>query len=732
MKECVNVNEIGFEVYKKILIIEHDEKYNKQLSDKLNTLDYIVSSSKSYEDTTKLLGEENFDYIIVNLDSDTSEHNELLNFLKITTNSKLMVLSNSKDTQYQEYLYFNGIVKFLQKDQTIQEVVDVIHSTIKSITLRFILNDILLIQNSSFVIEQINNLLTPRDYKVTVKKDIDNIKDILNSKDFSVVLIDLEMDSIDPLKVIEYIKSTKDQHIPILVLSGNNDATSQEKILQLGVSDIIKKPISSKDFIFKVDFWNHYFKQEYSLLCQQKLLNQYKDIVDRASIVSKTDPKGKITYINKKFCEISGYSEYDLIGKPHNIVRHPDMPKEAFEDMWDTIKNKKQVWHGKVKNKKKDGGFYVVDSFVKPILNTAGEITEFIALRNDITEIEKAKEHFQKQHNILGDNLETAMALAKEYEFAIDESNIVSRTDLQGKITYVNDKFCEVSQYNRDELIGVCHSIVKHPDMKDEIYKELWETITAGKIWKGQIKNLKKYGDDYYVDTLIMPIKDKDKNIIEFMAIRHDVSEIINLHKELEDTQKEIIYKMGEIGETRSKETGHHVKRVALYSELLAKLYGLSDEEATLINLASPMHDIGKVAIPDAVLNKPARLTKEEFDIIKTHATIGYEMLNHSNRPILKTAAIVAYEHHERWDGKGYPRGLKEDEIHIYGRITAIADVFDALGSHRCYKPAWSLDKIIELYAQERGKQFDPKLIDLFLDNIDKFLEIRDMFKDKV
>ena len=732
MKECVNIDDVAFDLFKSILIIEHDENYNKQLACKLNELDYIVTSAVCYKDVKNLLRNENFDYIIVNLDNDESEQNELLNFLKITTDSKIMVLSDSLDTQYKEYLYFNGVIKFLQKNQTIDEITDIINNTIISISSRFILNDVLLMQNSPFVIEQINNLLTSREYNIITNGCDNEIETVLKQNDITLILIDLEMNCIDPIKLIEKIKSnTEDAHIPILILSGNNDLTSQEKILQLGVSDIIKKPISSRDFIFKVDFWNRYYRQEYSLLCQQKLLNEYKDIVDKASIVSKTDPKGKITYVNKKFCQISGYNEYELIGKPHNIVRHPDMPKSAFKDMWDTIKNKKEIWHGKVKNKKRDGSFYIVDSFIKPILDTNGNISEYIALRNDITEIEMAKEHFKKQHNILGDNLESAMALAKEYEFAINESNIVSRTNLKGEIIYVNDKFCKVSEYSRDELIGACHSIVRHPDMRDEIFKDLWETITKGEVWRGQLKNLKKYGSSYYVDTLIVPIKDKDNHIIEFMAIRHDVSEIINLHTELENTQKEIIYKMGEIGESRSKETGHHVKRVALYSELLAKLYGLSDEEANMLNLASPMHDIGKVGIPDAILNKPAKLDNNEWEIMKSHTTTGFNMLNYSTRPILQTAAIVAHEHHERWDGKGYPRGIKGEDIHIYGRITAVADVFDALGSERCYKSAWGLDKILDLFKEEKGKQFDPDLIDLFFDNLDKFVEIRDMFSDK-
>jgi response regulator RpfG family c-di-GMP phosphodiesterase len=187
---------------------------------------------------------------------------------------------------------------------------------------------------------------------------------------------------------------------------------------------------------------------------------------------------------------------------------------------------------------------------------------------------------------------------------------------------------------------------------------------------------------------------------------------------------------MGAIGESRSKETGNHVKRVAEYSKILALAYGIQEDEAELLKMASPMHDIGKVGIPDSILKKPAKLTAEEFDVMKGHAEIGYEMLKHSKRDILKTAAIVAYQHHERWDGKGYPKGLSNENIHIYGRITAVADVFDALGSERVYKHSWSDEEIFKLFKEEKGKQFDPKLIDLFFENFHKFDEVRKQLVD--
>ncbi|NRF90732.1 HD domain-containing protein [Paenibacillus frigoriresistens] len=202
------------------------------------------------------------------------------------------------------------------------------------------------------------------------------------------------------------------------------------------------------------------------------------------------------------------------------------------------------------------------------------------------------------------------------------------------------------------------------------------------------------------------------------------------LTNEIEETQKEIIFRMGEIGESRSKETGNHVKRVAEYSYLLALGIGMSQEEAELLKMASPMHDIGKVAIPDSVLNKPGKLTDEEFKLMQNHTRIGYNLLKNSNRHILKTAAVVAYEHHEKWNGRGYPRGIKGEEIHIYGRITAIADVFDALGSERVYKKAWELDRILRLFKEEQGEHFDPKVVDAFFQQLPSILQVRDQYSD--
>ena len=224
-------------------------------------------------------------------------------------------------------------------------------------------------------------------------------------------------------------------------------------------------------------------------------------------------------------------------------------------------------------------------------------------------------------------------------------------------------------------------------------------------------------------------ISDLDKRLLDIFCLNISAAfENLKLHLEMYDVQREVFFRLAEVAESRSKETGNHVRRVAEYVSLLGKAYGLSEKEVDMIHLAAPMHDIGKLGIPDEILNKPGKLTDAEFEIIKQHTRIGYDMLDGSELEMLKIAAIIAEQHHERYDGTGYGRGLAGKNIHIYARITAVADVFDALGSERVYKKAWSLEKIIHYFEQGRGSQFDPEIVDLLLGNLEQVLRIRDTF----
>ncbi|MGE4501895.1 MAG: HD-GYP domain-containing protein [Thiomicrospira sp.] len=186
---------------------------------------------------------------------------------------------------------------------------------------------------------------------------------------------------------------------------------------------------------------------------------------------------------------------------------------------------------------------------------------------------------------------------------------------------------------------------------------------------------------------------------------------------------------MGEICEVRSKETGQHVQRVSEYSRYLAQLAGLNPQDVDIIHDAAPLHDVGKVAIEDAILNKPGKYNEYEYSIMRQHAQIGYDLLKTSKQPLLQAAAVIARDHHEWWNGQGYPNQVSGENIHIYGRIVAIADVFDALSFERVYKPAWQDDKIQAFFEEQLGQQFDPKLGQLFLNHYPQFIELRNQYR---
>lgn len=227
-------------------------------------------------------------------------------------------------------------------------------------------------------------------------------------------------------------------------------------------------------------------------------------------------------------------------------------------------------------------------------------------------------------------------------------------------------------------------------------------------------------------------LSDLDYKLVEVFCTNVSIGfENLHLNQELFDSQMEMIFLLAGAAESRSQETAMHVRRVGHIAEFLAREHGLADAECESLRYASPLHDIGKIGIPDAVLNKPGPHSPEETTVMRTHAEIGHRMLVQSKRGILRLAAEIALTHHENWDGTGYPRGLAGEDIPISGRITMLADVFDALGSHRCYKEPWSPDSIRAFCIQESGKKFDPKLVKILLDNWDEAELIRARMPDE-
>lgn len=200
--------------------------------------------------------------------------------------------------------------------------------------------------------------------------------------------------------------------------------------------------------------------------------------------------------------------------------------------------------------------------------------------------------------------------------------------------------------------------------------------------------------------------------------------------EELKDSQRDIIQKFAELSEAKSGETGQHVRRVAEYSALLAKEYGFDEDDVECIRIASMMHDLGKLLIPREIIEKPGALTHEEMMIMRQHTVYGKDILANSNGEVIKMASVIANEHHERWDGNGYPNGISGDDISVYAQIVSVADVYDALTSRRSYKEPWDIDRAKNEIIAQSGRQFSPKVVDVFEKSFDKIRKIQLQYAD--
>ncbi|HMD18168.1 MAG TPA: PAS domain S-box protein [Terriglobales bacterium] len=264
-----------------------------------------------------------------------------------------------------------------------------------------------------------------------------------------------------------------------------------------------------------------------------KELADQKFALDQHAIVAITDVQGTITYVNDKFCVISQYSREQLIGQNHRILNSGHHPNEFFQEMYRTIANGK-VWHGEIKNRAKDGSVYWVDTTIVPFLTPEGKPRQYVAIRADITERKRGE-------SALKESLATSDRALKELadqKFALDQHAIVAVTDVQGTITYVNDKFCAISQYPKEDLIGQNHRILNSGHHPQEFFQQMYHTIANGKVWHGEIKNRAKDGSIYWVDTTIVPALSTEGKPRQYVAIRADITERKRAEEALHETQE--------------------------------------------------------------------------------------------------------------------------------------------------------------------------------------------------
>lgn len=343
-------------------------------------------------------------------------------------------------------------------------------------------------------------------------------------------------------------------------------------------------------------------KAEKALLESIKETQDITFALDQSSIVAITDQKGKITSVNDKFCEISKYSREELLGEDHRILNSGLHSKEFFKELWRTIGHG-DVWKGEICNRAKDGTLYWVDTTIVPFLNENGKPYQYVAIRTDISDRKRAEEHLKES---IKDNT--------DIRFALDQSTIVAFTDARGIIICVNDKFCEISKYSREEIIGKDHSILNSGHHSKLFFKDLWKTIGEGKVWKGEIRNKAKDGTYYWVDTTIVPFLNENGKPYQYVAIRNDITERKKTEEVLHRQDK--LAAVGQLAAGVAHEIRNPLTSMKGYAEFLT-LDEKDPERLEFINIIlDEIERVNTIVEDFMVLAKPKMVELEEKNVV--------------------------------------------------------------------------------------------------------------------
>ncbi|MED3564382.1 PAS domain S-box protein, partial [Bacillus xiapuensis] len=338
------------------------------------------------------------------------------------------------------------------------------------------------------------------------------------------------------------------------------------------------------------------------------LLDSLKEVQDitfalnQSSIIAITDEKGTITKVNDKFCEISMYQREELIGQDHRILNSGYHSKGFFKDLWKSI-GQGNVWKGEICNRAKDGSIYWVDTTIVPFLNEKGKPYQYVAIRTDISNRKKAEE-----------NLKETVKENTDIKFALDQSSIVAFTDAQGKITSVNDKFCEISKYSREEIIGNDHNLLNSGFHPKEFFKNLWKTIGEGKVWKGEIRNKAKDGTYYWVDTTIVPFLNDHGKPYQYLAIRNDITERKRTEEVLHRQDK--LAAVGQLAAGVAHEIRNPLTSMRGYAEFLQLDEKDPDRLEFLNIILDEIERVNTIVEDFMVLAKPKAVELEERNVI--------------------------------------------------------------------------------------------------------------------
>lgn len=365
---------------------------------------------------------------------------------------------------------------------------------------------------------------------------------------------------------------------------------------------------------------------------------------------------------------------------------------------------------------------------------------------------------------IFGSHVQYTINRKKESERALRESEEKYRkilesieegyyeADADGNFTFFNDSVCKIFGYSKEELLGRSSQTYMDPPNAHKLSKTFEKVATTGKPYTAfDCEYIIKDGTKRIIETSISRIDDREGNMLGFRGVARDITEkknmemeLLEYHKRLQEARNATILGLAKLAEYRDKDTGSHLERIREYARVIAEELAHLDIYKDYITPAyiediynsAILHDIGKVAVPDAVLLKPGKLSESEFEIVKHHTTLGGQALELIQKRIkgqtfLTIGIEIAYHHHERWDGTGYPNGLSGNRIPLSARIIALADVYDALASKRIYKDAMPHESVVAHIAARKGTQFDPDVVDAFTARETAFKEIHERLKDE-
>jgi putative two-component system response regulator len=542
---------------------------------------------------------------------------------------------------------------------------------------------------------------------------------VLLRRNFAVILMDVRMPGLDGYETAKLIRQRGVPALtPIIFLTAfGRDETETASAYASGAVDFIFAPIRADVLRAKVSMFVDLYLQARELQGSVTALRD-SEVRARALLQNVADgivtagEGGLIESFNRSARRMFGYREDELIGLPLPLLVEPSRRGEFSAPArlrWAHL-TAKDISAEPIETvgRRKDGSCFPIE--ISMSQTKIGARTFTIGCIRDVSERHQRATRERRRGELLRRD-------AQRERVAFEEAPIGSLiTGRDGRIERVNAAVCQMIGRGASALIGQAFLELAHPEDRDDIAAAVAALLSgATRARHFERRYLHDSGRVIDARVAVSAIRDDGYEVAQLFVQIEDVTEVRRTTRELKQAQFEMLARLAAAAELHDDDTGQHTHRVGDLSVTIAQRLGLPDVDVELIRLAAPMHDVGKIAIPDALLRKRGKLSREEFAQIKTHTTAGAQMLAGSPFPLLELAEQSALTHHEHWDGSGYPAGLAGDAIPITGRIVAVADVFDALTHTRPYKRAWSTPAAITEMSRQAGRQFDPQVLDAFL-----------------